>query len=117
QEDARRVAARALGKKLSDGEVSTYFYRLGWRWILDQPGRAGLLFLRKLAYCINAAHLSLNYSYPFYAHDANTLLPALFVGAGLLVPLGISGLITAAPPMRRTDYLVLASFVPLYVVS
>jgi tetratricopeptide (TPR) repeat protein len=117
QEDARRVAEQAVGRKLSDGEVSAYFYELGWRWIRQRPAAAAALFVRKLAYLFNAAHLTLNYSYPFYAYDTGTLLVALIVGAWLLIPIGLTGLLIAAPRERMIPYLVWVSFVPAYAVS
>ena len=117
QEDARRVAEQAVGRPLGDSEVSAYFYGLGWNWVRSHPRDAAVLFARKLAYTFNAATISLNYSYPFYAYDARTLLAVLFVGAWLLVPLGLLGLVVAAPADRRFEYIVWASFVPVYAIS
>ena len=117
QEDARRVAEQAVGHALDDAEVSAYFYGLGWNWIRAQPRQAVALFARKLAYTFNAAHISLNYSYPFYAYDARTLLALTIVGAWLLVPLGLVGLVVSAPGRRLFDYVVWASFVPVYAIA
>ena len=117
QADARRVAESAAGRKLDDGEVSSYFYGLGWSWIALHPSDALRLFARKLLYVFGAGHIPLNYSYPFYAYDAGTLLAFLFVGPWLLVPLGLIGLALGAGRTRRTDYLIWLSFAPLYAVS
>ena len=91
-----------------------------------------MLFARKLRFVFNAGHLALNYSYPFYAYDAGTLLAVLFVGPWLLLPLGLVGLAIGIPPgarpgaarrrpppkaAKRTEYLIWLSFVPLYAVS
>ena len=91
QQDARRVAEQAVGRPLDDGEVSAYFYGLGWQWIRQHPGAAAALFARKMLYLFNRAHIFLNYSYPFYARDMRTVLLVLIVGAWLLVPLGGRG--------------------------
>jgi Flp pilus assembly protein TadD/4-amino-4-deoxy-L-arabinose transferase-like glycosyltransferase len=117
QNDARRVAEQAAGRRLDDGEVSAYFYDLGWTWIRLNPGAAIRLFLRKLAYTFNAGYISLNYSYPFYAHDQRTLLAWMFVGPWLLLPLGLAGLLSGVARERRTDYLIWLSFVPVYALS
>ena len=128
QEDARRIAEAAAGRRLDEGEVSSYFYGLGRSWIRLHPADAVELFARKLRFVFNAGHLALNYSYPFYAYDAGTLLAVLFVGPWLLLPLGLVGLAGgifpgARPgPLKlreggRTAYLIWLSFVPLYAVS
>ena len=118
QEDARRVAEASVGRKLDDADVSAYFYGLGLSWVRLHPGDAAMLFLRKLAYTFDSAFITLNASYAFYAYDARTLLAFLFVGPWLLLPLGLAGLVLGAiTTVRRTDYLIWASFVPFYAIS
>jgi Flp pilus assembly protein TadD len=116
-EDARRVAQEAVGRRLEDAEVSAYFYGRGTAWIRDEPAAAAALFARKLAYTFNSAHLSLNFSYPFYAHDAGTLLRVLFVGPWLLIPLGVVGLSWLAWTERSAPFAIWAAFVPLYAIA
>src|SRR2546427_1166399 len=115
--DARAVAETAAGRPLRASEVSSHFYRRAGEWIARRPGAALRLFLRKLAYCFNAVDLSLNYSYAYYSRDEATLLRALVVGPGLLVPLGFFGL--AAVPRRAggRGFWTWAAFVPVYAVS
>ncbi len=117
QKDARRVAEAVVGRKLDDREVSSYFYGLGWSWIRLHPSDALRLFARKLSYVFGAAYISLNYSYPFYVHDAATLLPFLFVGPWFLIPAGVVGLTLGISRHRRTEYLIWLSFVPVYALS
>ena len=117
QDDARRVAERAVGHALDDAEVSGYFYGLGWRWIREQPLAAAKLFIRKLSLVLSSANIWLNYSYAFFKYDAQTLLRALFVGPWILIPLGLVGLIVAAPKPMRLEYLIWASFVPMYAIA
>jgi tetratricopeptide (TPR) repeat protein len=117
QQDARRVAEQSVGRSLSDSEVSAYFYGLGWTWIRLHPKDALAVFARKLAYTFKSAYITLNYSYPFYAYDARTLLALLFVGPWLLIPVGLVGLVIATPPDRRFEYFVWSSFVPAYAVA
>ena len=116
-EDARRVADRATGRTLTDSETSDYFFGLAWSWIAAHPVDAARLFARKLGFVFSAQHVALPHSYPFYAYDAATALRFFFVGPWLLVPLGVVGLLFAAPPTRRPDYFVWAAFVPSYAIG
>ena len=117
QEDARRVAEAAAGRKLDDGAVSAFFYGLGSSWIRLHPADAAKLLVRKLRFVFNARYVSLNYSYPFYAYDAGTVLALLFVGPWLLLPLGLVGLASRIFREPRTEYLIWLSFVPVYAVA
>jgi 4-amino-4-deoxy-L-arabinose transferase-like glycosyltransferase len=117
RDDARRVAERAEGRTLDDAAVSAYFYRRGWSWIRDQPAAAIRLFVRKLSLVFSSAEIWLNNSYRFFADDPRSLLRALFVGPAVLIPLGLVGLVLAAPKAMRLEYIVWASFVPVYAVA
>jgi 4-amino-4-deoxy-L-arabinose transferase-like glycosyltransferase len=115
QYDSRRVAEQAAGRTLTDREVSNHFFKLGLSWITQHPATAVGLFARKLAYVFNAGPVFLNFSYPFFAYDAGTLLAAMIVGPWLLIPLGLLGCVLAIRQDRR--FAILASFIPLYAVS
>jgi len=115
-EDTRKVAEKAAGRALTDAEVSAHFTGLASSWIRSNPGAAAKLFVKKLALVFNARHQWLDFSYPYYAYDAGTSLWLLFVGPWLLVPLGLAGLVVARPA-ERPEYLVFASFVPLYAIG
>ena len=120
QEDTRRVAERAAGRPLDDAAVSSYFYRLGWKWIRERPLAAAALFARKLALVFSAKYLWLNYSYPFFASDERTLLRAMVVGPWLLIPLGLVGCFGALSrrrPVATSAFLIWASFVPTYAIA
>jgi len=115
--DARTVAETAAGRPLRASEVSRYFYRRAWDWIVLRPGAALRLFLRKLAYCFNAVDLSLNYSYAYYRRDEATLLRVLVVGPWLLVPLGLVGLVAVPRRTGAHGFWIWAAFVPVSAVS
>ena len=114
-EDTRKVAEAAAGRALTDSEVSAHFTGRAFTWIREHPGAAAALFLKKLALVFNARHQWLDFSYPYYAHDAGTSLWLLFVGPWLLVPLGIAGLMVRTPPHR--SYPAYAAFVPFYAIG
>lgn len=120
EEDARRVAAAALGRPVSDAEASDYFRGRATTWMREHPLDAARLFARKIFYTFHAQHVALPHSYPFFAHDMDTALQWLIVGPWLLVPLGITGLVfagTGREPGARSrsrDFFVWLVFVPGY---
>ncbi len=135
-EDARHVAEQALGRPLTDAEVSDYFTGLALDWMRADPGRAAALFARKLYYVFQRAIIPLNYSYAYYTKEVPSLLPALVVGPWLLVPLGLVGLALGVGRLRRgygaqgrwapgagetsesrLDFALWSAFVPVYAVS
>lgn len=115
--DARRVAALALGRPVSDAETSDYFFSLALTWIREHPGQAAVLFIKKLGYVFHAQHVALPYSYPFFAHDANTALQFYAIGPWLLIPLGVVGLGMWLRRAGDRSAMVWISFVPLYAMS
>lgn len=114
QADARVVAEAALGRTLSDGEVSSYFYRRAFHWIASSPADAAALALRKIRYVLSAGEISLNYSYAYYRGDEATLLRGMPVAAWLLLPLGLVGLLACR---HGGEYWIWAGFVPVYALS
>jgi tetratricopeptide (TPR) repeat protein len=115
EKDARALAERREGRSMTDADVSSYFVREAVNWIREHPGDAVQLFLHKLRFTFHAQHVALPHSYPFYAQESGTPLRLLVVGPWLLVPLGIVGLIFAAP--RSPGYLAWLAFVPGYAVA
>jgi 4-amino-4-deoxy-L-arabinose transferase-like glycosyltransferase len=130
QEDTRRVAERALGRALTDTEVSNYFFDQALDWMAAHPGDAALLMIRKFGWVFHAQHVPLPYSYPFYQYDVPTWLRFYIIGPWLLVPLGLVGLVLGRPRLRKSlaplaasagkpsmDYLIWVSFVPCYAAA
>jgi Flp pilus assembly protein TadD len=115
--DVKMVAARALGRPVTATEASDYFYGLAWQWMRSHPGEWLALLARKCALAFNATDVALNYSYTYFARDETSLLSALVVGPWLLIPLGLFGLVMAAPEARRAAYAAWAMVVPAYAVS
>jgi Flp pilus assembly protein TadD/4-amino-4-deoxy-L-arabinose transferase-like glycosyltransferase len=118
--DTRVVAEAALNRKLSDTEVSNYFFGLGLSWIKQHPKDWLRLFAYKVFFLLNSQHTSLPLSYPFYAYDVKTLLRFLFVGAWLLTPLGVAGFVVGAftfTGARRQAFLLWLTYTPAYFLS
>jgi tetratricopeptide (TPR) repeat protein len=117
KDDVRTVAARALGRPVTSGEASAYFFDLAWQWIRLHPAAWAALQMRKLALTFNAVDVGLNVSYTYFARDEFSLLSLLPVGPWLIIPLGLFGLAAAAPRSGRNGYIAWASFVPAYALS
>jgi Flp pilus assembly protein TadD len=117
QEDTRRVAEAAIGRPLSDADVSAYFSDQAWTWIRAQPVAAAALTLKKFALAFHADYSALPHSFEFFADDAGTALRWLVAGPWLVVPLGLSGLVVAWPARRPREFAVWALFVPAYAAG
>jgi Dolichyl-phosphate-mannose-protein mannosyltransferase/Tetratricopeptide repeat len=116
ERDTKRIAEQALGRPVTDAEASSYFSGLALGWMRSHPPAAVALLLKKFGYTFSAQHIALPHSYPFYAHDAGTLLPVLFVGPWLLIPLGLVGLFVPSA-RQHPGFFVWAAFVPAYAIA
>ena len=114
--DAQRIAEQAMGRKVSAGEASDYFYLLAADWIADHPFEALVLQLRKLAILINGTDVALNYSFAFYARES-TMLRLLVIGPWLLLPFGLRGCWLASQKSAQPGFWVWVSFIPIYGLS
>ena len=115
--DATLVAETATGRRMSTGEVSSYFYRLAMEWLAAEPAEALKLLIRKIAIVLNRTSVALNYSYAFYREDEATLLRFLIIGPWLLVPLGLASLVLRPQIPGRPGFWVWAAFIPVYGLS
>jgi 4-amino-4-deoxy-L-arabinose transferase-like glycosyltransferase len=116
-EDTRHVASQALGREVNDSEASAYFSANAFRWIRSDPFGAARLFFKKILLVFNWRHQWLDYSYPYYAGDVDSLLRVLIVGPWLIVPLGLTGLLMLWRSARRRLFGLWAVFVPAYATS
>lgn len=114
QQDTRRVAERAVGRPLSDAEVSQFFTDEARHWIASAPGPALRLYAWKVYLVFHADHLPLPYSYDFFAFDVASGLKWFPVGFWLLAPLGLTGLVLIRPSAQTQAYWIWALFVPAY---
>lgn len=115
--DSARVAEAAVGRRLTPGEVSNYFARRAVDWITTEPADAVRLFLRKIGILLNRVDVPLNYSHAYYAREPFAVLRWLAVGAWLLLPLGVVGLLWRSLRVNRRGYWAWAMFVPVYAAT
>lgn len=112
--DSTRVAESSVGRRLSPGEVSSYFAWRAFDWVTGHPADAARLWIRKIGILLNRVDVPLNYSYAFYAREPFSFLRVLAVGPWLLLPLGLVGLLWPALRQARHGYWIWAMFVPVY---
>ena len=112
--DSARVAESSTGRRLSPGEVSSYFAWRAFDWMAGHPADALRLWIRKIGILLNRVDVPLNYSYAFYVREPFSLLRVLAVGPWLLLPLGLVGLCWPSLRTHRRGYWVWAMFVPVY---
>ena len=111
--DSTRVAESSTGRRLSSGEVSSYFAWRAFDWVIGHPADALRLWIRKIGILFNRIDVPLNYSYAFYARESS-FLRVLAVGPWLLLPLGLVGLFWPSLRTNHRGYWVWAMFVPVY---
>ena len=111
--DSTRVAESSTGRRLSSGEVSSYFAWRAFDWAIGHPADAFRLWIRKIGILFNRIDVPLNYSYAFYARESS-FLRVLAIGPWLLLPLGLVGLFWPSLRTNHYGYWVWAMFVPVY---
>ena len=91
REDAQRLAEQAAGRRLSPGEVSTYWIDRTFDEIRREPGSWLRLLGRKLLLSINAREAPDAESLAAYAEYSPLLAILSRVSFGLLLPLAVLG--------------------------
>lgn len=91
----RRIAEKATGHRLSDREVSAFWFAKGLDFIVSEPAEAARVTFRKVRLFFSAYEVPLNYSFEYHRRYA-TALNIPFGQLGLLYPLAIAGVLLAA---------------------
>jgi tetratricopeptide (TPR) repeat protein len=90
--DTHRIAEREVGKKLSESEVSRFWYGQAFAWIRSHPSAWARLLLRKLQLFWSPVEIPNNQPIWPYARQAG--ISVLFwVGFPVIACLGIAGLV------------------------
>jgi tetratricopeptide (TPR) repeat protein len=127
REAARRLAAvfasRERGRPvalddLTPGEISGLFWRETFRQIRDDPAAWGRLLLRKARLFWNVHEIPDAEGYDVYRREAGPLT-GLWIGFGILAPLGLGGLVLAwrdpDPRVRRGARLLVLLLLGMFV--
>jgi len=93
--DFKARALRETGRTaMKPSEISGFWFRQGLEFIRANPERALALLAKKTAMFWNHFEIPDNYNYYFFREQIG-VLPLLFIGFGLVAPLGVLGLFLA----------------------
>jgi tetratricopeptide (TPR) repeat protein len=110
----RKLAQAETGQKLSDREVSDFWFYKGLSFIVSEPAEAGRVTFRKMRLFLSAYEVPLNYSYEYHRSYASALsIP--FGQLWFLYPLAIIG--GLAGLIRRKSCVDLILFLFVYAMS
>ncbi len=120
--DFKAEALRKTGRKeMKPSEISGFWFNEGLRFIGQNPKRALSLLFTKTAMFWNYFEIPDNYNYYFFRQEV-PILSLLFVGFGLVAPLGIFGLYLARKNPAAWLFMIfilgyMASIVPFHMAS
>ncbi|RJP31859.1 MAG: hypothetical protein C4547_14940 [Phycisphaerales bacterium] len=114
-EDTHRIAEGAEGRALTEGEVSSYWFKQSIGWIRSAPGAWLQLMGRKLLLFWTPRELSNNKPIAFFA-AFSPIYAFLPIGFSVVAPLGL-GATVLVPRERRAAGWLLMGFGGAYVVS
>jgi tetratricopeptide (TPR) repeat protein len=102
RQDATELAERALGRKLSPSEVSSFWIDKALDFITERPGRWLTLMVRKFALLCNATEMLDTESQETHAEWSWPLRIGRWFGHfGVLVPLALVGVVITWPMRSR----------------
>jgi len=113
-EDAEREAERESGRKLSPGELSSFYYNKGWSFLAEHPGQSLRFMIHKTLLFFNRFEISNNKHILYFAGLSPWLPPLLWLNFGLLVPLALLGIWTH---WRNSAARLLLGLIALYTIS
>lgn len=90
-EDAQLEADREAGRPLDTGELSTFYFKKGWSFLLAHPWESTRLMIRKSALFFNRFEISNNKHILYFAALSPWLPALLWLNFGLLIPLAVLG--------------------------
>lgn len=114
REDFAKEAMRLTGKKMSNSEVSKFWFKKGMDFILENPMSYIWLQYQKVELLFNKSEVSDNYSY-YYFKRFSTILSYSPASFWLIASLGILGMVLSINKWRELSLLYV--FVIFYSMS
>jgi 4-amino-4-deoxy-L-arabinose transferase-like glycosyltransferase len=99
--DFQKMAEKETGKTLKPSEISSFYYRKGLDFYLENPSRAFKLLVKKLYLFWNRFEISNNQNIYFF-RQYSSLIRILPLGFWLIGPLGLAGMILSIPALKRS---------------
>lgn len=91
-DEASRFAERKEGRALRPSEVSGYWYRRGWNFILGHPGAAARLGFKKLVLFWDRFELANNKDIYYFARMSPVYRALRWLSFGVIAPLALLGM-------------------------
>jgi tetratricopeptide (TPR) repeat protein len=113
---ARTLAERAVGRSLTDAEVSRYWFAQGLAWFRDRPKEALTLLARKVLYFFNGFEISNERDLRDQARRFTPILGIFLVQWTLLLPFALLGLVRTGVRERPRALLAALALVHAAVV-
>jgi Flp pilus assembly protein TadD len=111
-DEAVRFAEREEGRALRPSEVSGYWYRRAWSFILGHPGAAARLVFRKFVLFWDRFELANNKDVYYFARMSRVYRGLRWLSFGLIAPLALLGMWVSR---RRPAAVLLIGFVLSYM--
>jgi tetratricopeptide (TPR) repeat protein len=111
----KTLAERELGRPLTAGEVSRYWFEEGRDWFRTQPKAALTLLMRKVVFFWSSFEISNNRDLRDQARRFTPILRIFLVQFALLLPLAIYGLIRGG--VSRREPWLLIGFLVVYTAA
>ncbi|MBU1984581.1 glycosyltransferase family 39 protein, partial [bacterium] len=113
-EDAEFEAEHEAGRMLRPGELSSFYFTKGWKFLSAHPGLSIRFMIRKSLLFFNRFEISNNKHILYFAAKSPWLPPLLWLNMGILVPLAALGIWVG----RRTfSVQLLAGLILLFMIS
>lgn len=117
-ENYRQEAARILGRELTPGESSKFWFQQGLDFIKSQPQKWLKLLGRKFILFWNQKEIPMNYNYYFFKKHL-PILKFFPLGFSIIAPLGLLGMVisalSASGPDQKSRWL-LVGYMLAYVL-
>lgn len=94
-ENYRQEASRILGRELTPGESSKFWFQQGMDFIKSHPGKWLKLLGRKFILFWNQREIPMNYNYYFFKEHL-PILKFFPLGFSIIAPLGLLGMVISA---------------------
>lgn len=114
-EDTHRIPEQELGRRLTEGEVSAYWFNKGWAWIRSHPGAWLRLTLHKLRLFWVPHEIPNNQPIHFFA-GLSDIAPLFVLGFPAAAILGLAGLATLRDRWRAWSLPVLFGAITMATV-
>jgi 4-amino-4-deoxy-L-arabinose transferase-like glycosyltransferase len=111
------VAEDEIGKKLKPSEVSRYWSRRAWRFLLTEPSAVLALYGRKTKMMLSQVEYPNHLSFDFMKVEVMPFLKTLFVGFGWIAPWALVGLWASYRRRWNDSFKLILVFLGVYSLS